>query len=287
MSDPSTDANLRAILDSTTYLHAFEDREFLNRPDLRPVRMLLELMKPELLMQEARVRSTVVLFGCTQIIERPLAEKRLADARRAFTAAPQDKQLQRTVERAEKLLAKSWYYDEAREFARMVSSACQTNGDCDYVVVTGGGPGVMEAGNRGAHDVGAKSIGLNITLPAEQVPNPYISPELCFQFRYFSMRKFHFVLRAKALVVFPGGFGTLDEMFEVLTLRQTGRMQEIPIIMVGRKYWEQVVNFQFLADEGVIADAHLDMIQYAETAAEAWDIVCRFHGDSPGHAGHS
>ncbi len=287
MSDPAADLKLQAILESTTYLHAFEDREFLNRADLRPVRMLLELLKPELLMQEARIRSTIVVFGGTQIIERDRAEQRLADARDALAAAPQDKTLQRTHSRAEKLLAKSWYYDEAREFARIVSSACQTNGECDYVVVTGGGPGIMEAGNRGAQDVGAKSIGLNITLPAEQVPNSYISPELCFQFRYFAMRKFHFVLRAKALVVFPGGFGTLDELFEVLTLRQTGRMQQIPIILVGRKYWEQVVNFQFLADEGVIADAHLELLQYAENAAGAWEQICQFYGDGPGQSGHS
>ena len=144
-------------------------------------------------------------------------------------------------------------------------------------MLTGGGPGIMEAANRGAFDVGAKSIGLNIHLPAEQSPNPYITPELCFQFHYFALRKMHFVLRAKALVAFPGGFGTLDELFEVLTLRQTGRMQDIPIILFGREYWNRVVDFQFLADEGVIADAHLTLIRYAETAADAWRQIQQFH----------
>ena len=164
------------------------------------------------------------------------------------------------------------------EFSRIVSSTCQTNGKCDFVIVTGGGPGVMEAANRGAFDVGAKSIGLNIELPHEQEPNPYITPELCFQFHYFAMRKFHFILRAAALVVFPGGFGTLDELFNTLTLRQTERMQEIPIILYGADYWKQVVNFQaFLADEGVIADDHMDLLQFAETPQQAWGIIAQFH----------
>ena len=169
-------------------------------------------------------------------------------------------------------------YEAAREFGRIVSSTCQTEGSCDFVVVTGGGPGIMEAANRGAYDVEAKSIGLNITLPEEQYPNPYITPELCFQFHYFAIRKMHFLLRAKALVIFPGGFGTLDELFDALTLRQVGRMQEIPIILFNQEYWSNVINFQFLADEGVIRDAHLDLISFAETAQEAWDIILNFHG---------
>ena len=163
------------------------------------------------------------------------------------------------------------------QFARLVSQRCQIDGQCDYVIITGGGPGIMEAANRGAHDVGAKSIGLNITLPLEQVPNPYITPNLCFQFHYFALRKMHFLMRAKALVVFPGGFGTLDELFDALTLRQTRRMQEIPIILFGREYWNRVIDFQFLADEGVIADEHLALISYAETPEEAWHIIARFH----------
>jgi uncharacterized protein (TIGR00730 family) len=185
--------------------------------------------------------------------------------------------LQRQVARCRRLLDKSSYYDEAREFARLVSASCQVRGECDYVIVTGGGPGIMEAGNRGAFDMGAKSIGLNITLPAEQAPNPYITPELCFQFHYFALRKMHFLMRAKALVIFPGGFGTLDEFFDAITLRQTGRLQAIPVIMYGSQYWRQAINLQFLADEGVIADEHLELIHYADTPQQAWDQIREFH----------
>ena len=186
-------------------------------------------------------------------------------------------------ERSERLLEKSNYYDAAREFSRIVSTTCQIDGQCDYVIVTGGGPGIMEAANRGAFDVGAKSAGLNIHLPAEQAPNPYITPELCFQFHYFALRKMHFLLRAKALVAFPGGFGTLDEMFDALTLRQTRRMQDIPIILFGRAYWEQVIDFQFLADEGVITDAHLKLFCYADTPEEAWNQIRQLPRRPAGH----
>ena len=175
------------------------------------------------------------------------------------------------------MLAKAHYYDEAREFSRLVSAACQVHGQCDFAIVTGGGPGIMEAANRGAADVGAKSIGLNITLPEEQLPNPYITPDLCFQFRYFAIRKMHFLLRAKGLVVFPGGFGTLDELFEVLTLRQVNRMQPIPVILYGREFWDGVLNLQFLADEGTIRDEHLSLVSYAETPHEAWEIIRKFY----------
>ena len=179
------------------------------------------------------------------------------------------------MERAKNLVERSRYYDAAREFARVVSSVAHDNHFRDYVITTGGGPGIMEAANRGAADVDAKSVGLNIRLPHEQQPNPYITPDLCFQFHYFAVRKLHFVLRAKALVAFPGGFGTLDELFDALTLRQTGRMQAIPIILFGREYWRHVIDFQYLADQGTIADADLDLIDYAETAAEAWEIIRR------------
>ncbi len=194
-----------------------------------------------------------------------------------MAANPEDQQLQRAVSRAERIVAKATYYEQAREFGRLVSSMCQRDGRCDYVITTGGGPGIMEAANRGAFEAGAKSIGLNITLPAEQVPNPYITPELCFQFHYFALRKMHFLLRAKALVIFPGGFGTLDELFETLTLRQTNRMQEIPVILCGRNYWEKVIDFQFLADKGVVDDRDLRLIQYADTPQDAWEIIATFH----------
>jgi uncharacterized protein (TIGR00730 family) len=269
------------IEQSPSYKLASEDVDFLNRDSLRPVRMQLELLKPEMALQEQNVRSTIVVFGGTQIVERPIAEERLRAAREALSQAPDNPILQRTAFRAERVLAKSHYYDAAREFGRLVSSNCQLGGECNYVIVTGGGPGVMEAANRGAFDVGCKSAGFNITLPAEQFPNPYITPGLCFQFRYFALRKMHFLLRAKALVVFPGGFGTLDELTDALTLIQTRRMAAIPIIMFGREYWDRVIDFDFLADEGVIDDAHVRIIQYAETPQEAWDLIANFHGHGP------
>jgi uncharacterized protein (TIGR00730 family) len=273
---------LEAILASPSYQLAERDVEFLQRNELRPVRMQLELLKAELELERHDIRSTVVAFGGTQIVERQQAEQRLQEARAAAESHPDDTRLQRMVRRAERILAKSPYYDAAREFCRLVSEKSRSDPAYDYVVVTGGGPGIMEAANRGAYDVGANSIGLNITLPQEQTPNPYITPELCFQFHYFAIRKMHFLIRAKALVVFPGGFGTLDELFDALTLRQTQRMQEIPIILFGRDYWDRVIDFQFLADEGVIADQHLELIDYAETPQEAWDLLITFHG--PGRA---
>lgn len=274
---PTVDENLAAILASSSYLLAHRDLGLLERPELRPVRMQLELLKTEMALAEHQVRSTIVLFGGTQVVHQSQAQARLDAARQALAAAPHDARLARQVHRCERLLAKSPYYDAARTFSRIVSAACQAADDCEYVITTGGGPGIMEAGNRGAFEVGAKSIGLNITLPAEQIPNPYITPSLCLQFRYFALRKFHFILRAKALVVFPGGFGTLDELFDALTLRQTNRMQKIPIVMYGRSYWEQVIDFHFLADEGVIADEHLELIQYADDPQQAWEMILRFH----------
>lgn len=271
------EGNTHAILNSPSYRLAEEDTDFLKQAALRPVRLQLELLKPEMGLTEQGINSTIIAFGGAQIVEQQEAESRLARAQQALADAIDDPQAKRAVERAERVLAKSHYYDAAREFSRLVSSSCQINGECDYVITTGGGPGVMEAANRGAYDVGAKSIGLNITLPHEQVPNPYITPELCFQFHYFALRKMHFLLRAKALVVFPGGFGTLDELFDALTLRQTHLVQAIPIILFGKEYWSHVIDFQFLADEGVIADEHLDLIDFAETPEEAWDIITRFH----------
>jgi uncharacterized protein (TIGR00730 family) len=267
----------RAILESPSYRPAELDPDLLQRDELRPVRVQLELLKPELAFEELGIRSTIVAFGGTQIVAEQEARQRLESARAELAKAPGDTALQRRVHRAERILVKSGYYDAARQFARIVSTQCQIDGGCDYVMITGGGPGIMEAANRGAFEVGAKSIGLNITLPEEQKPNPYITPQLCFQFRYFALRKMHFLMRAKALVVFPGGFGTIDELFDAMTLRQTGRMQAIPIILFGQAYWEQAVNFQFLADEGVVADEHLGLIDYAETPQQAWEIIVRFH----------
>jgi uncharacterized protein (TIGR00730 family) len=274
---PKCEPSVERILHSPSYRLAYEDADLMTRPELRPIRMELEVLKPELALQAHGIRSTIVVFGSTRLTDPVSSAKKVERARARLADTPGDPRRQRALAKAERLAAKSRYYDLARELAQLVSQACQTDGQCDYVVVTGGGPGIMEAANRGACDRGAKSVGLNIHLPHEQQPNPYITPELCFQFRYFAIRKFHFVLRAKALVVFPGGYGTLDELFEVLTLRQTGRMQQIPVILFGREFWSRAVDFQFLADEGVIHDEDLDLFRYAETPAEAWEMIQQFH----------
>jgi uncharacterized protein (TIGR00730 family) len=272
--DPAAPSPKREL---PNYSLAEEDLALLKRPELRPVRLQLELLKPQMILDEHDIDSTLVVFGGTQVVERDEAERRLAAAKEILQNDPADPQRQRDVVRLERILAKSHYYDAAREFGRLVSSACQLDGRCDFVIVTGGGPGIMEAANRGAFDVGAESIALNITLPEEQLPNPYITPELCFQFRYFAIRKMHFLLRAKGLVVFPGGFGTCDELFEVLTLRQVGRMQPIPVILFGREFWKRAIDFQYLADEGTIRDEHLQLLSYADTPQEAWDIIRTFY----------
>ena len=242
---------------SPTYRLAFNDPDFLLKEELRPVRLQLELLKPELVMNEAGVKSTIVLFGGARIPE---------PAKAGATPAS--------------LAALSPYYDEARKFARLMTEHSVRNGGLENVIVTGGGPGVMEAGNRGAAEAGGKSIGLNIVLPHEQAPNPYVTPELSFQFHYFALRKMHFLLRARALAVFPGGFGTFDEMFELLTLIQTGKMKPIPILLFGKDFWNRVVDFEALADEGVIAPSDLNLLTWVETAEDAWAAVQRFYQDS-------
>jgi uncharacterized protein (TIGR00730 family) len=239
--------------------------------------MLLELGKPEIAFQEDNIESTVIVFGGTQIIERNASERRLSEARRNQAIDVEDPKLIREVQRNERLVELSHFYDDARQFARLVSIDNQCDEKRSYVVVTGGGPGIMEAANRGAFDVGCKSIGLNIKLPGEQQPNPFITPELCFQFKYFALRKFHFILRSVGAVLFPGGFGTLDEMFQTLTLRQTHRMQPIPIILFGHDYWSKVIDFNFLADSGVISHEHLDLFQYADTPESAWEKILQFN----------
>jgi hypothetical protein len=269
-----------SLKESPAYAKAYEDVAFLNRDELRPVRLQLELLKPELVQAELGVRSTIVVFGGTRIREAAELQKRLDRIKRRLAHRPKDEKLKRELAIAERLLAKSRYYDEARKFAQIVSSTCQFVGQYDYVIVTGGGPGIMEAANRGAHDVGAKSIGLNITLPMEQEPNAYISPELCFQFRYFAIRKMHFLLRARALVIFPGGYGTLDELFEALTLVQTKKMPPLPIVLFGRDFWEQALNLQFLVEEGTIAPEDAHLVHYVDTAEEAWNYIQRSHTEA-------
>jgi uncharacterized protein (TIGR00730 family) len=276
---PSTNGHahrLLAIRQSRSYRQSHVDPDFMGRVELRPVRLQLELLKPELIMQEQGVQSTVVVFGGTRVVERHEAEQRLAAAQRALAERPNDSQLVRAVRIAENVLRKAHYYDEAREFAALVSSQSLCDGRGEYVICTGGGPGIMEAANRGAFDVGAKSLGLNITLPFEQEPNSYITPELCFEFKYFAIRKMHFLMRAKAMVAFPGGFGTMDELFEALTLIQTRRMQPIPVVLFGRDYWRRIVDWELFVEEGTISPEDLDLIRYAETATECWQLIQDF-----------
>ncbi len=266
-----------ALLASPSYRRADLDTDFLNRDELRPVRLQLELLKPELIQSAERIQSTIVVFGSARLSEPSLARAHLARAEAALADDPGHPERQRAVTLAQHQLALAPYYDVAREFGRLASRACQIGGVCEFVIVTGGGPGIMEAANRGAADVGAKSIGLNITLPQEQQPNPYISPSLCFQFRYFALRKMHFLLRAKALVAFPGGFGTLDELFETLTLLQTGKVSGVTVVLVGRAFWERLINWTMLVEEGLIGPEDLHLFRYAESAQEAWDIIATNH----------
>lgn len=275
------EARLELLKNSPSYRQAHLDQQFMSRSELRPMRLQLELLKPELIQQELGVNSTIVVFGGTRIVSRPEAEARIERAERALTDDPDDPIKQRELRIAKNILAKCHYYDEARRFGSIVSSTCQIDRTCDYVVVTGGGPGIMEAANRGAHDVGAKSIGLNITLPFEQEPNSYISPELCFEFKYFAVRKMHFLMRARAMVAFPGGYGTLDELFEALTLIQTKRMDPIPVILFGRKFWDRCIDIDALVEEGTISPEDADLLCFAETAEEAWEIITEFHRVHP------
>ncbi|SIN59840.1 hypothetical protein SAMN02745824_0377 [Parasphingorhabdus marina DSM 22363] len=249
------------------YTLAFQDTEFLLREELRPVRFQLELLKPEMLLDEAGIGSTLVMYGSARI---PEPEK--ADA--LIEAATDDAALIT----ARRLKEKAKYYDEARELARKASSCgIEENGKRDFVVCSGGGPSIMEAANRGAADVGKESIGLNIVLPHEQAPNEYVTPSLSFQFHYFALRKMHFLLRARAVAVFPGGFGTFDEFFELLTLIQTGKMEPLPIMLFGHDFWHRVIDFDALAEEGTISRKDLDLFQFVETADEAWKIIQDFY----------
>ena len=258
-------------------IKAYEDLDFLKREELRPVRLMLELMKAEMLQREAGIHSTIVVFGSARIKDKERARAQLAEARRLRDQRPGNPASEHALAVAERMVANAAYYDMAREFARIVSASSQTDGRCDYVVTTGGGPGIMEAANRGAHDAGAKTIGLNIVLPQEQQPNPFITHGLGFNFHYFAIRKMHFMLRAKALVAFPGGFGTIDELFEALTLVQTRKVAPMPVVLVGRAFWEKVLNVQHFVDEGLIAPEDVHLFRYAETADETWRHIVDYY----------
>jgi uncharacterized protein (TIGR00730 family) len=257
--------------ESSAYKLAFQDSEFLLREDLRPVRFQLELLKPELLLNEANIGSTFVFYGSARIPSPDMADALVAAATNAEQEAV-----------AERLKAKSRYYEGARERAKRASCyGCDEDGKRHFVVCSGGGPSIMEAANRGAWEEDRESIALNIVLPHEQLPNRYVTPELSFQFHYFALRKMHFLLRARAVAVFPGGFGTFDEMFELLTLVQTGKVRPLPILLFGRDFWSRMVNFEGLAEEGVISPHDLDLIHWSEDADEAWDFVSRFYEEHP------
>ena len=266
---------------SPAYRLSFADPEFLMRDELRATRLQLEFLKPDILQRDRDIVATVVVFGSARIPAPEDAAAVLAEAERAEAESPDDPRVAQRARAARSLVEKSRFYDEARRLARMISklqgepeeaNSCRLrHGPASIVVVTGGGPGVMEAANRGAHDVGVDSIGLNIVLPFEQAPNAYITPHLCFNFHYFAIRKMHFLLRAVALVVFPGGYGTLDELFEVLTLIQTHKIKPIPVLLFGREYWDRVIDFSALVEEGMIAPADLDIFCFVETADDAWE----------------
>lgn len=278
-SDDLTNEQLKAmqakLAASEPYRIAFEDEAFMSSEALRPVRLQLELLKPEHNLQLCEVDSTVVVFGSARIIPPDLAVVNLELAEQQVRKNGDDPQTHRALQKARKRVEYSQYYNEARRFATMVSERFQPHSPNRLVVVTGGGPGIMEAGNRGAFDAGAKSIGLNITLEHEQVPNPYISPELCFHFHYFALRKMHFLLRARALVAFPGGFGTMDELYEALTLVQTKKMSPMPIILVGRDFWSKAINVDFLIEEGMIDAKDRNLMEIVETAEDIMEILER------------
>ncbi len=243
------------------YRLAWNDEDFMTRRELRPVRLQLELLKPEMALSERGIRSTVILFGGARIPE---------PGGPAWAAKNETQK--------KNLEAAARYYAEARQFARLCSEYSATTYYREFVVVTGGGPGVMEAGNRGAADCGAPSIGLNIVLPHEQAPNEYVTPELCFNFHYFAIRKMHFMMRAKAVAIFPGGFGTMDELFETLTLIQTGRMERVPVILFGKAFWKRALDLDYLAEQGTISPGDQNIIDAVDTADEAWKITREFYG---------
>lgn len=265
---------------SPSYRLAFADPEFLLRDELRPVRLQLELLKPELAFQETGINSTVVVFGSARIPEPEVASENLAAADADLQSDPADPDRRRRAEIAKRIADKSRYYDAARNFARLASAADTVNPDHHHVVITGGGSGIMEAANRGAHEAGAPSIGLNIVLPFEQMPNPYVTPQLSFQFHYFAIRKMHFLMRARALAIFPGGFGTLDELFDALTLIQTGKIQPIPVLLFGAAYWKRILNFEAMIEEGVISPEDAAIVRYVETAEEGWQAIADFYGEA-------
>ena len=275
--DPDAPARLAKILASPSYRPADRDPDFLAWDSLRGVRLGIDYQKAEQLLAQHGIEHAIVVFGSTRIREPAVAATDVASLEASLARTPGDTVLAARLAVARRRLANSGYYDIARQFGRLVGAAPRDPAGGTTVVVTGGGPGIMEAANRGAFDVGAQTVGLNITLPHEQFPNPYVTPELCFSFHYFAIRKLHFLHRARALVAFPGGFGTIDELFETLTLIQTRKMPAVPVVLVGRSYWERAFDIEFLVSEGTIDAEDRELFGYAETADEAWRIICDWH----------
>jgi hypothetical protein len=268
---------VQRIVASSSYRIADEDLDFLQQPDTRAIRLQLEYFKAETLLREHRIAHTVVVFGGTRIRERDAAERALQEAAQALAADPENSELKQHHRIRQNLLDTSKYYEVAREFGTIVGRYGDRGRDGRIIITTGGGPGIMEAANRGAFEAGARSAGLNISLPHEQYPNPYITPELCLRFHYFALRKFHFAIRARALVVFPGGFGTMDELFEILALSQTRKMAPVPIVLVGEKYWRGAFNPEFFVEQGVVDPEDRELFWYAETAPDIWQGILRWY----------
>ena len=262
-----------AILNSQSYKRADRDDDFMDSDIARPMRLQLEYLKVQSVLEEKDIQKTIVIFGGTRVTQQNRADLRYKNAQKALAAQPDNEDLQFKLKVAQRVIAKVKYYNEARDFASMVARYSKQYSQPPLHVMTGGGPGVMEAANKGAFDEGEPSIGLNIDLPFEQFPNPYITPDLCFSFRYFALRKLHFMHRARALVAFPGGFGTFDELFEALTVIQTRTIKPIPIVLVGKHYWNNAVNFEFLAEEGVINRDDLSLFKIVENAQQAWAYI--------------
>lgn len=273
----STREELAKFKEKTSDQLAFADLNFMTREELRPVRVQLELLKPELTLQDHGIEDTIVFFGSARIPWPDEAEQRLAKAEIEAKQNPSDKSLQKKVEIAQNVVANSQYLLEAEHLAKLISSDAES----DFIVVTGGGPSFMEAANKGAYQINKRSVSLGIMLPHEQAANPYVTPELSFQFHYFAIRKMHFLMRAKALVAFPGGFGTLDELFESLTLLQTQKIEHIPLLLFNKKFWDSFINFEALVENGTISASDLDLINYVETADEAWEIIQNYYLNHP------
>ncbi len=270
----ATEQQSQDLLEHPSYKLAFADNDFLMQDELRHVRLQLEYLKPQLILEQHQINATVVVFGSARFVSRQQAEQMVAVAQTKLTQQPDVLVLQQQLKDAQRHLKNSVYYEAAAEFSRLVTQHSKKCPDSSLMIISGGGPGVMEAANKGAYEAGGQSIGLNIVLPHEQKPNPYITPEFCFRFHYFAIRKMHFLQRARALVAFPGGFGTLDELFETLTLLQTGKASTVPVILYDKSFWDRLINFDMLVEEGLIKAEDLELIQFVDTPEQAWQAIC-------------